>query len=94
MSVASIIACIISNETSINPLNLNSKDKIEFLHNAGSYGMDTALSKLFTFLPEGEEEIVASPFAATVSKPLWSQLANFITPAVYAMDDDGVTPLH
>ena len=37
-------------------LNLNPKDKIEFLHNAGSYGMDTALSKLFTFLPEGEED--------------------------------------
>ena len=40
-------------------------------------------------LLEGEEEIVASPFAATVSKPLWSQLQNFITPAIYAMDEDG-----
>lgn len=54
------------------------------------YGSKVFSAENLTLL-EGEEEIVASPFAATVSKPLWSQLANFITPAVYAMDDDGAS---
>lgn len=38
-------------------LNLQPKDKIRFLHDASSYGMDTALSKLFTFKPEGDMDI-------------------------------------
>ena len=50
----------------------------------GPNGADSA----FTVL-EGTKEIVAEPFAATVSKPLMSQFANFITPAIYAMTDDG-----
>jgi len=54
------------------------------------YGSKVFSAENLTLL-EGEEEIVASPFAATVSKPLWSQLSNFITPAVYAMDDDGAS---
>ena len=54
------------------------------------YGSKVFSAENLTLL-EGEEEIVASPFAATVSKPLWSQLPNFITPAVYAMDDDGAS---
>tara|TARA_B100000795_G_C22804491_1_gene443958 strand:+ start:1845 stop:4607 length:2763 start_codon:yes stop_codon:yes gene_type:complete len=33
---------------------------------------------------DGEEEIVAEPFAATIVKPLMSQFTQFITPAVYA----------
>jgi hypothetical protein len=33
---------------------------------------------------DGEEEIVAEPFAATLVKPLMSQFPQFITPAVYA----------
>ena len=37
---------------------------------------------------DGEEEIVAEPFAATVVKPLMSQYPSFITPAIYAINDD------
>ena len=39
---------------------------------------------------DGEEEIVATPFAATVVKPLMSQFPSFITPAIYADGGDGV----
>jgi hypothetical protein len=38
---------------------------------------------------DGEDEIVAEPFAATVVKPLMSQYPSFITPAIYAMGEDG-----
>jgi len=37
---------------------------------------------------DGEEEVIAEPFAATVVKPLMSQFADFITPAIYAMSED------
>ena len=37
---------------------------------------------------DGEDEIVAEPFAATVVKSLMSQFPGFITPAIYAMNDD------
>jgi len=37
---------------------------------------------------EGEDEIVAEPFAATVIKPLMNFLPNFVTPAIYSMNDD------
>ena len=37
---------------------------------------------------DGEDEIVAEPFAATLVKPLMSQFPGFITPAIYAMNDD------
>ena len=40
---------------------------------------------------EGTEEIVAEPFAATVVKSLMSNYSEFITPAVYSMNDDGVS---
>ena len=39
-------------------------------------------------LLEGEEEIVAEPFAATIPKPLFSQFGNFITPAIFAANED------
>mgnify|MGYP003647727148 FL=1 len=35
---------------------------------------------------QGEEEIIASPFAATVPKPLSTSFYDFIVPAVYAFD--------
>jgi len=44
----------------------------------------------FTIL-SGEDEIIAEPFAATVVKPLMSQYADLITPALYAMSEDEVT---
>ena len=37
---------------------------------------------------DGEDEIVAEPFAATVVKPLMSQFPQFITPAIYARGSD------
>jgi hypothetical protein len=41
---------------------------------------------------EGEEEIIAEPFAATVPKPLMSQFSDFITPSIYSYNaDDGTT---
>jgi hypothetical protein len=40
---------------------------------------------------DGEDEIVAEPFAATVVKPLMSQYPSFITPAIYAMGEDEVS---
>jgi hypothetical protein len=41
---------------------------------------------------EGEEEIEATPFAATVPKPLMSQFSDFITPAIYSYNaDDGTS---
>ena len=40
---------------------------------------------------DGEEEIVAEPFAATVVKPLEDNFPQFITPAIYAMNEDGST---
>jgi hypothetical protein len=40
---------------------------------------------------QGTKEIVAEPFAATVSKPLMPQFSEFIIPSLYAMSDDGTT---
>jgi hypothetical protein len=39
----------------------------------------------------GEEEIIAEPFAATVSKPLMTNLTNFIVPTIYSLNDDGTS---
>jgi hypothetical protein len=38
---------------------------------------------------EGEDEIVASPFAATVSKPIGESFTDMIIPTIYSVDDDG-----
>ena len=40
---------------------------------------------------EGLDEVVAEPFAATVVKPLFSNLPQFITPSVYAYNSDSRT---
>jgi hypothetical protein len=41
---------------------------------------------------EGEEEIIAEPFAATVPKPLMSQFPDFITPSIYSYNaEDGTS---
>ena len=37
---------------------------------------------------DGEDEIVAEPFAATVVKPLDDNFSQFITPAIYAINND------
>ena len=54
------------------------------------YGSKEIDASAFTLL-EGTKEIVAEPFAATVSKPLMSQFAEFVVPSLYAMSDDGTT---
>ena len=51
------------------------------------YGSKKYDASEFTILT-GEDEIIAEPFAATVVKPLMSQFADFITPAIYARGDD------
>ena len=52
-------------------------------------------SKKFPLVPDdrfnildGEEEIVVEPFAATLVKALMSQYPQFITPAIYAINND------
>ncbi len=54
------------------------------------YGSKKYNASEFTILA-GEDEIVAEPFAATVIKPLMSQYSDLITPALYAMNDDGTS---
>ena len=39
-------------------------------------------------LLEGEDEIVAEPFAATIPKPLFPQFSEFITPAIFSANED------
>jgi len=52
------------------------------------YGSKKYDASEFTILA-GEDEIIAEPFAATLVKPLMTQFSDFITPAVYAMSDEG-----
>jgi hypothetical protein len=59
------------------------------------YGSQEFDASYFSGLPsvlEGEEEIEATPFAATVPKPLMSQFPDFITPSIYSYNaDDGTS---
>jgi hypothetical protein len=61
-------------------------------HLYGSKELDasTASNGMPTVL-QGTKEIIAEPFAATVSKPLDDQFSQFITPAIYSMTDDGTS---
>ena len=52
------------------------------------YGSKELDASGFTIL-EGTKEIIAEPFAATVSKPLMSQYPDLIVPSIYAMSEDG-----
>ena len=55
----------------------------------GSKTWDAALTALgLETLLEGEEEIEAEPFAATVIKPLMSQFPELIVPSIYSYDAD------
>jgi len=45
----------------------------------------------FTILGGEIEEIEADPFAATVCKPMMSQFPDLIVPAIYALNDEGVS---
>ena len=59
-------------------------------HLYGSLNYTAATSSvLLPTLLVGEKEIIAEPFAATVSKPLFSQFNSFVIPSIYAMTNDG-----
>ena len=45
----------------------------------------------FESVLDGEEEIIAEPFAATIPKALMSQFPDFITPAIYSYSDSDGT---
>ncbi len=51
------------------------------------YGSLTYDASGFTIL-EGEEEIIAEPFAATVPKPLFDQFNDFVVPAIFTANDE------
>jgi len=59
------------------------------LYGSKEFDASTSANGFKTVLT-GEEEIIAEPFASTVSKALMSQFGDFITPAIYSMDNDGV----
>ena len=54
------------------------------------YGSLKYSAEGFTIL-EGTEEIIAEPFAATVSKPIDDQFGEFIVPSIYALGEDGTS---
>jgi hypothetical protein len=54
------------------------------------YGSETLDATAFTIL-DGEDEVVAEPFAATVPRPLMTQYSDFLVPTIYAMDEGGIT---
>jgi hypothetical protein len=61
-------------------------------HLYGSLEFDASYFSGLPSVLEGEEEIIAEPFAATVPKPLMSQFSDLIVPSVYSYNaDDGTT---
>jgi hypothetical protein len=54
------------------------------------YGSKEIDASGFTIL-EGTKEIIAEPFAATLSKSLMAQFPSFIVPSIYSMTDDGTS---
>jgi hypothetical protein len=61
------------------------------LYGSQTFDASTTTGHLQSVL-EGEEEIEATPFAATVPKPLMSQFPDFITPSIYSYNaEDGTS---
>jgi len=61
-------------------------------HLYGSLEFDASYFSGFPSVLEGEEEIIAEPFAATVPKPLMSEFPDLITPSIYSYNaDDGTS---
>jgi hypothetical protein len=58
--------------------------------NGHLYGSKVFNASGLTLL-EGEDEIVATPFAATISKPLTDSLTDMIVPTIYSRSSDGTT---
>ena len=54
------------------------------------YGSNIIDASDFTIL-DGEDEIIAEPFAATVPKPIMDQYPDFIVPAIYAYNPEDDT---
>jgi hypothetical protein len=68
--------------------NVFKKAQSGHLYGSLKFDASTSTNGLPTIL-EGTKEIIAEPFAATVSKPLDDQFTSFIVPTIYAMTDDG-----
>ena len=66
--------------------SFNQYKKIGHLYGSKKYNAGNEFNIL-----DGEDEIVAEPFAATVVKPLMPSLDEFVTPAIYTVGSDGVS---
>ena len=67
--------------------NLYKKEVGGHLYGSLKYDASLASNGLATVL-QGEKEIIAEPFAATVIKPLFEQFNDFIVPAIFSKSDD------
>ena len=92
-------------EMKLNPLTDLKKDTIfkfveddddyninqyKFATNGYMYGSQKFQAGNEFNILEGEEEITAEPFAATMVRPLMTQYFDLIIPTIYSMDDSGV----
>tara|TARA_R110002051_G_scaffold68145_1_gene122840 strand:+ start:1707 stop:4502 length:2796 start_codon:yes stop_codon:yes gene_type:complete len=90
-------------EMELKPLtDLNKKTQFQFVEDeddyafqvyknatsGGLYGSSLQDASGFTIL-EGEKDIIAEPFASTLSSPLFDQFSSFIVPRIYASTGDG-----
>lgn len=92
-------------EIKLKPLtDLNKKTIFRFIEDDDDYAFNVFKNSLSGFLYgskeydasgytilEGEKEIIAEPFAATVPKQLMSQFDDFITPAIYSYNSSDGT---
>ena len=71
---------------------MNYKQAVQgHLYGSKKFDASTSSNGLETIL-QGQKEIIAEPFAATVPKPFMSQFTDFITPSIYSYNaDDGTS---
>ena len=71
---------------------MNYKQAVQgHLYGSKKFDASTSSNGLETIL-QGQKEIIAEPFAATVPKPFMSQFIDFITPSIYSYNaDDGTS---
>tara|TARA_R110002167_G_scaffold80217_1_gene220524 strand:- start:10412 stop:13114 length:2703 start_codon:yes stop_codon:yes gene_type:complete len=65
-------------------------NQYKFATNGYMYGSQEYMTTNEFNILEGEEEITAEPFAATMVRPLMTQYFDLIIPTIYSMDDSGV----